>query len=69
MPADGRPRRALIASKKNSFRMFGTRMLKWLTALLLTNRLITVNQPVHGKIYGGWVKAAVLCGFLLEFDY
>ena len=51
----GRPRKALTASKKNSFRMFGTRMLKWLTSLLLPNRLITVNQPVCGKFYGGWV--------------
>ena len=69
MPADGRPRKALTASKENFFRMFGTLMLRWLTSPLFPDRLITVNRPERGKPYGGWVWAAELCGFLQEFDY
>ena len=27
------------------------------------------ESAVRGKFYGGWVWAAELCGFLLEFDH
>ena len=50
MPADGRPRKALTA-KKNFFRMFGTRMLKWLTSLLFPNRLIPALRMSHRLTY------------------
>ena len=60
MPADGRPRKALAASKENFFRMFGTLMLRWLTSPLFPNRLITVNRPERGKPCGDWVWAAEL---------
>ena len=40
----GRPRKALTASKKNFFRMFGTLTLRWLTSPLVPNCLITVEK-------------------------
>ena len=67
MPADGKPRKALTASKENFFRMFGTLTLRWQTSPLVPNCLTTVNKPELGRFYCDWSWAAELCGFLQEF--
>ena len=50
MPADGRPRKALIASKENFFRMFGTLTLRWQTSPLVPNSLLIAANKL-GKFF------------------